>query len=604
MLKVLIAFLLSGILFICIYAYPIANVKSPNYFTPINSQHFSCGDHRFYFAGVNSALNNLFTFNPSTGSTGDGVLIDKSRVGLYRLGAVLTLFIQDKRWAYLASHMTSILVTIYLLILLFSMAGVSTMTSSLFALIFFFFLEPFRMLLLNDFNSALYAFKELLFLGESTLFPQRINDNFRFLVLSHANILILLGLIATLKLLKHHFEKKIVLVAGALGVCLLYTYLPVILYVGFLLGLAIIDAAKNNLKNVKYVAIFMITLVVLLVSSGVLEDLLEIYSVVPKAIASAHFSNFEFFSLNNFLSTKELIGSTVFFTIISFVAIMRNLSCKKIVTFLAALLFIQTLVVFAGFGYVLNRFFIRGGLSVALIITLLFFWELFKTYKYAHKAKLVLQMSTIAILCFILNTLYANSVQLTKMSSYTLFGEKWEVYSYLSKQSEVKEVLSLNSEDIQLLSVLTPHNLTVAGAEFLRDSQTELNKIIYFSKKYQIKIPFSEYFKTYIEQRKSFACSPRNDPNAAEEFEGMHLLDQIVYYPFINEVGGVRFVKDGKITDEFLTYFDTLSGANTFTTPDYIVLTTRQFDNSDQKELLKDYVLILKNTKRVLLQRI
>lgn len=602
------SFFAAVLITLSLYLIPYLKIEKGEVFSPVNSQHFSCGDCRFYYTGVLKAVNNFFEFETSTNSIGVGTQIDKSRISLYRMAAALTFFVREKRLGYVLTSFLALLFTIYFLAYFFHLYGAKVLMSLFLAVIFIFYLDVFRGFLLFDFSLMKDQFAELVLGAGDSFFPQRFNDNFRFLVLSHANIFIIGAFAINVFLTRRRSPIFLWSFVLPFTFFLLYTYLPVVIYAGVLIFGGLVQGAKLRKS---YFDLYLFAFIFLVVGfmSGVFFDLWHIYSQVPAAIADAHLHQAKLFSFENITNQTDIFKAFAFMLVLSILAYRFKFSSKSILFWMSVILFLQCFAVFEGHGIVLNRFFIRGGLSFAFIAAILFMIDCLNLLKNKNAFAFLnrpLQIGLFVICVMPVITSFKVSEAMATAKSYSLDRSAFESYDWLAAQSKSSdEILALTVSDIQLLPNFMPANLTIAGAEYLRDPADELKRYIYFTRVLGIKNNLKESLENYLPLRPEFYCSPKKRFGDFKKFESMHFFDQMLYYPFISKVSGISIVENGKINPEFLDYIEKISNdvSLSYPLPRFILLNREQKLDLNAEFISRNYTLVFENLKQVIYQK-
>ena len=210
--------------------------------------------------------------------------------------------------SFITLYIISTIIGICLLLWLIQQHTRSKYTSIALSIIFYFYFNIFRSILNFNINDSWEILQNSLLNTNFTVFLESFNDNFRYLVLSHVNIIMfssfLLG--QFIQNAKKINSAAVVIISLFLFI-ILYSYLPAILYTyAIIFGLLF---WRYFTENDKTVFLILILLFIFCFVTNTFNNLYQIYMNVPQAVTQAHLNKITEWGLNNIFRHTDLLFS-------------------------------------------------------------------------------------------------------------------------------------------------------------------------------------------------------------------------------------------------------------------------------------------------------
>lgn len=588
--------------FVLTFSISILSLKPNQTFSPINNQYSLCGDYRFYSSAINKTIYNFHSATNLLSNINENeTTFDHSRLSLNILAALTSLFIKDGRISFITSYIISTIIGICLLLWLIQQHTRSKYTSIALSIIFYFYFNIFRSILNFNINDSWEILQNSLLNTNFTVFLESFNDNFRYLVLSHVNIIMfssfLLG--QFIQNAKKINSAAVVIISLFLFI-ILYSYLPAILYTyAIIFGLLF---WRYFTENDKTVFLILILLFIFCFVTNTFNNLYQIYMNVPQAVTQAHLNKITEWGLNNIFRHTDLLFSFLISSITWLISKKFKFKCNQYLAIISIFMFIQLLSLISGKTLLLHRFFIRGGFSYFFVIILFFIAELTQwIQKYFHHITKFTVLTIIVILPLYLGL--SMGFALNESESFSISKNIWQAYSWLeNKNKNNQSVLAMNINDIQLLQSLTSQNLIITGAEYSRDPFDEFKKYSYFTSLFGVPNEIISGAKNYDYIHPRLQCFPKPHTFSYTQAESTILIDQIFYFPYISSVNKISAFENDQLSTDFIRLIKTTNqniSKQLYQLPSYVIFDKLKTYKVNSLKAL-NYEKVFENSDRVI----
>lgn len=590
-----------AIYFLFPYIYSLIKLKEGYVWVPFNNEHRLAGDNRFYFSGVQEARLNMFKYrHPCSDSIG-GMAIDYTRVSSYRTGAMLGLFIPDERVAYLLSFVSAILLQ-YILIFftsfyLFHHSGVALFISIF--ILFYYKLFSVSSIRLIFVNTKRYIKNNILNSNNEMIFD-KVNDNFRYIVMSISGIYVWLTflLIIYTQNATNGYLLGGILLFYFLILPFVYPSVTVFSLLIFFLNVLLNSIHTNSIVLFLFVSAIGFVSLLLHVFMGLLKRIKEIKSSNLEVLSMSHANEEEYkISLKSFfnLLLKDILFIVPLILLVVFSFIKSDVHSIIVSVFLVFVFIKLFSYLFKKYFFV-NRFIERGGthfLVFAIVSSVFCSKDLF--YDDFIVDGLINLLALLMLLLPLIGSIKM-AIALYKNNSFFMPKDEWEIYKYIKTHTKPRaNFLATSFSPLQLLPAYTHANLYVRGAEWLEKPADELAKFVSAYKYiYGNCADLITEFKNYFSHSFSSAANFIKDES---KLKGFHLINTLIYYPFVKKINGINLTNDNKNwTDEFLNYLNML--AEDVNTPDLTKIDYLLLEKSDKlanANFKKDFSLLFEN---------
>jgi hypothetical protein len=590
--------------------YSVFRTPEGSVWVPINNEHRLPGDGRIYAACVQEVRLNFFKFKHPCSSEIGNMAIDFTRVSSYRLAALLGFFVENERLAILISFCFSVLIQysgIFLLSFFLFHSGSLALLMAIAALFWYKTLVYFRENLKELRNYVLY---NLLNKSSNTFFD-RVNDNFRYVVLSTSGIFVWFSMILIFLITIGADIYTVTTLTFFYFLFIPFAYPAVTaISVGILVivvtWVAVLD---DSLSGIVSLSVSGLVAIVVLLVAGVERRIAEIRSSSMNTLTSAH-NRAEVYQFNLISFWKFVVSDAYFYLPVITIIITWRYYSKATIMLPAALGLVATL---KFGGYVLRkngivvRFIERGGLHFlffSLIASILLILKSAWTGSYDLP---IIAVCSILVIVPLIGS-YRIGKRLFAEKSFYMPKKEWELYDFIKYNTRPRStVLAFSFSNLQLIPVYTHANLYVRGGEWLEDPSMELSKYMralrYVGSDINefvggVKNYFSVNFKGFL-----------SDTRSEKELSNFHLLNTLIYYPFNSELSGFQLTNPAGTdwSSEFLAHLDKeviVSNEHYESTPDEIdYIVVEDFNLENTRLLTSLYEAIFSNDQYLVFKR-
>ena len=530
---------LSVVFYILVpHIYTWLTLKNAYVWVPFNNQHYCSGDSRFYAAGVNESRLNFLKYSHPCSNVIGGMAIDFTRASSYRLAAILCLGIRDDRYAFLVSFILSVTLQYIMLCFLFLHFFNDVTISILGSLCIIYYLNLFSSIISeNKLRSFIYY---LSLVSKFNTF-ERVNDNFRFVIMSSAGNFVWISLLFAQYYWQLPTDFFKIICLSFLIIPLLFVY-PIVSAYGLFIIFWVQLIRIINIQDwyELYVIIAGITIAItIFFILGFYKRIQNIINSDLNVLIQSH-SQKEVYNYG-FQSFLHYVVKDGFFVLsafsLTYLMFMDNPSSLLFGLFLFTL-------ILRLFGYlikkngIITRFYERGSLhfiSFGLIVILL---DIYLKAS-SDSASILTNLFLIVVLVLpLIGSIRAAKIN-SKSGAFQIEKYEWDLYRFMKYQTHPRSnCLAFSYSNLQLIPVYTNANLTIRGAEWLENPFTELVK--YFKALSYVKADSKSFWDGLNEYHEISLPGDINTSDNEKVYNYYHLFKTLIYYPFVESVGDIQ----------------------------------------------------------------
>jgi hypothetical protein len=578
------------------HLYTAANIKDNFVWVPINNQHFLAGDNRFYAAGVNEARSNFFKYlHPCSNYLGR-MSIDYTRSSSYRLAAILGLGIKDNRFAFFISFVLSVIFQFTLICILIYDYFSDSCIAVLGSLLVIYYCNILLSLISKEkIKTFIYHLSSV---SNFSTFD-RVNDNFRYVIMSSAGCFIWVSLL--FGSYYYFIPNDLIKIASLFLILipLLFVYPIVSVYSLFMILWIICNKIYSNgdWHEFYVLAIGLVVSAVLFFILGLHKKVLLILNSDLDVLIQSHVGK-ESYNYN-FKSFFSKIFTDFFFLISLIALIFLNLNNSN---YALDGIFIF-MILLRLFGYVakkndlITRFYERGALHFFLYGFLMTIFIISKSQN-NNFTQNIFDILLIFVAIIPLFKIIVSSKKLFKSKAFQLPKYEWELYSFMKFHTKKRSsFLAFSYSNLQLIPVYTNANLVIRGAEWLESPLTEISR--YFKALEFLKINTIPFWEAFLNFHQLHDPKDTNCPLTEKKYTYYHLFKTLIYFPFVKQVGQVEIYDkvQNAWNKEFLELIKkelSKNDENFDLSVDYIVIDKNLIDNT---KCNNNFILIFENLR-------
>lgn len=585
------------------HLYTMANLKDGFVWVPFNNEHYSGGDNRFYAAGVNEARSHFFKYRHPCSNVLGRMAIDFTRAASYRLLAILSLGLKDDRYAFFTSFVLSVLLQYTLLCFLFVNWFPSPLISVFGALAMIFYYKVFLSIISGDkLKSFIYY---LYTVSKFTVF-ERINDNFRYVVMSSAGCFIWISLLFSTYYSQVPYDSLKIASLGFVIVSLLFVYPIVSAYSLFIIFWVQLNElySKGDWHGFYVLMLGTLASILLFFVFGFQKKIKEIFKSDLEILVQSHAGKESYkYGVKSFFT---YVCNDNFFIVsllaLGYLFVMKTPLGNMVTGIFLFIIIARILGYIIKKNNVITRFYERGALHFISFGLIVIGITVFVNIQNHFSIILLYALLGIILLIPLIGSIKA-SKRFYDNKTFQLPESEWEVYQYMKKNTvDRSNCLAFSYSNLQLIPVYTNANLAVRGAEWLDNPLTELVRY------YKALEYINTDSKPFWHALKGFHQIPTaQDSNTAETekiYSYYHLFKTLIYYPFVERIGHIKLYNEvgKKWNEEFIDLVKheiSTSKENYDETVNYIVIDKEFILHS---ECRKNYKKIFENSKFQLYQ--
>lgn len=527
------------------YIYSVIKIEPSRVWTPVNSEDLMCSDSRFYAAGIRELGESFFHHSNPVSQGQRNFLVDKFRMSTYQLTYLMGGWLTDTRFSIVLGLLGGVLasfILIYLVGFYLGMRGPLALSISLLTLFFVGVFDSLSRLNFMEFSDYVL---ERISLTQLTVWPDRLSETFRYVIMSGANIYLwgcILGLVFLLR--RKYIAAFLILIP--LVFLLPRVYLAVTLFSYLLLGCCWIFEFKD--KNIRYGLgiLGLVSLASLFLTSFVV-DISEIRQQGLGVIAQAHLGKTKTSIFEGFIRLFLMIIPIALSLLLVGRRKPENKSIWNVTFyFFFSLLLLGILMESFGYSHLFMRLMQRGGnyIWVYLFFTCVFCVFPKKMDKWVYVFSFLLcSLASIQVA----RTSYSNSMT-------SIAKDRWQVYQFFSGHDVAnKLVFSTDFRDIQLLPVFTDLDLVTPGAEFLEDSKEQVSKYVAILRLLGLSTEsLRDSIDIYPKNELLNSCLSSRNEIIDMDKGNFYLLKQLMYDPIVKYFGDVPIrTPEGALAQDF-----------------------------------------------------